>query len=91
MKALIADNREITNFLKTINVKDVIYFSAVAWYAVKQMSIQNTWQKILEEGEEEPENEDIFCEFSAEDIRQAEERFQRDLHERADFAVIING
>ena len=91
MKALIADNRDITSFLKTINVKDVIYFSAAAWDAVKPLSIRNTWQKIFGEREEEPEDEDLFSGFSAQDIRQAEEKFERDLNERADLAVIING
>ena len=91
MKALIADNHDINSFLKTINVKDVIYFSAAAWDAVKPMSIRNTWQMIFGEREEEPEDEDLFSGFSSEDIKQAEEKFGRDLNERADLAVIIKG
>ena len=66
-----------------------MYFSTAAWDAMKQMSIKNMWQKIFRENEAEAEY--LFCGFSEENIRLAEEKSQRYLDEQADLAVIING
>ena len=88
-KAIIADNPDITNFLKTFNVKDVMYFSAAAWDAVKQMSIYNMRQKIFREKEGTRRWRSLLRIFQ--DIRQDEEKFRPDLNERAHLTVIING
>lgn len=51
----------IMDFLKTVNVKDVVYWLADSWNEVKQETLNKSWNKILktpEETENDSDDED---------------------------------
>ena len=78
VRDMIDSDDNVTDYLKRINIKDMIYLLHKAWDGVTQLSVKNCWTKGLGAafGSAEP-----FEGFTAEDIETAEQR----LDEREPF------
>ena len=56
------EGRSIIEFVKSINMKDVVYMTAAAWEDISSLTVQNFWNKLLSSAEvESAENDDGWC------------------------------
>ena len=53
------EGRSIIEFVKSINMKDVVYMTAAEWEDISSLTVQNFWNKLLSSAEvESAENDD---------------------------------
>lgn len=54
---LLGEERSLPGALKSVSLKDAMYISQNAWSAVRSETISKCWQKVLEDAEHEPDEE----------------------------------
>ena len=77
VKAVIAEDGDITIFVKKLTLKGAFYLISSAWNAVKTTSIKACWDIALGNAFDNPipnDDEDDFEGFTLEEVNQAEEK-----------------
>ena len=80
IKAVVAEDGDITEFVKKMTLKGAFYIVSSAWNAVKTTSIKACWDKALGNPFDRPipnDDEDEFEGFTPEEVKQVEEKLSK--------------
>lgn len=75
------EKKDISQFLKSLTLKDAIYLFVLAWDLLKPEVIQKFWRPMLEEGIDESDNEEELIPLSEDVITADSDDVEDDVEE----------
>lgn len=100
MTSISSDSRDVTDFLKTFNMKESIYMVGEAWNKVSKLSINNCWEHAMKmnddssvidrEDDDSGEDEEAdFLGFTQEEVNLATKKLIKEMGEKQDFCKFL--